>query len=107
MKKAKHTPQRGTPQPIVPKTGKAIKREPAGPVTTKANETSATKKADLSTLKPKALAKGWSLTDGEEMNRLHPDRFQIPSDLVRRNAEVGLHVKIALESRAVPGERFW
>lgn len=63
--------------------------------------------AALSNLKPKALAKHWSLIDGEHWNRRHPDTFQIPSALARRNVEPGLRVKIALEHRACEGERFW
>ena len=60
-----------------------------------------------SALTPKKPAEGWSLIDGEEMNRLHADTFPIPSDFVRRNIEVGLHVKIGLRSSTSGGERFW
>lgn len=58
-------------------------------------------------VKPKKPAEGWSLINGEEMNRLHPDTFPIPSDFVRRNIEVGLHAKIGLDSSTSGGERFW
>jgi len=61
----------------------------------------------LTTFKPKALAKRWALIDGEHWNRRHPDTFQIPSALARRNVEPGLRVKIALEHRTCEGERFW
>jgi hypothetical protein len=59
------------------------------------------------TLTPKKLAKGWSLINGEERNRLHPDTFEIPSKSRRRNVEPGLLVVIGLANAKHGGERFW
>jgi hypothetical protein len=56
---------------------------------------------------PKKPARGWSLINGEEINRLHPETFKIPPDLIRRSIEVGVRVKIGLSSGPSGGERFW
>src|SRR6184192_2552889 len=47
------------------------------------------------------------LIDGVEMNRLHPDTFEIPDALERCYLERGDLVKIGLTHPDNGGERFW
>ena len=107
MKQTEDTAQSSTPPPAVPKIVGPSKKEPVGfamPTSTVSYES---QKAAPTTSTPTKPAKPWALTDGEEMNRLHPDTFPIPSELARRNVKAGAHVKIWLECPASGGERFW
>ena len=59
--------------------------------------------------KPNVPKNGYSLQNGEEMHRLHPDTFELHSQRVRNDVKVGQHVKVCLVGRTgqEPSERFW
>ncbi|QIG73887.1 hypothetical protein PP935_gp112 [Rhizobium phage RHph_N34] len=48
-----------------------------------------------------------SFINGEEMNRLHPATFEIPSENFRRNVPDGAYVKVGLKKEGEMSERFW
>jgi uncharacterized protein YegJ (DUF2314 family) len=55
------------------------------------------------------LNKGYTFVDGVQMNKLHPDTFEIPDEVVRKNLKPGMMVKLIFKPRKKDGveERMW
>ena len=49
----------------------------------------------------------YTLTNGEEMNRQHPDTFEIPTLRERKSLKPGKYVKLIFEEKDKPSERMW
>jgi hypothetical protein len=49
----------------------------------------------------------WSLADGDQRRREHPDTWQMPSVEERRSLAIGSVVKLAFEKSGGGGERMW
>lgn len=49
----------------------------------------------------------YELTDGQEMNRMHPDTFEVPSNSDLASLRVGDFIKLGFEHGDDPGERMW
>lgn len=45
--------------------------------------------------------------NGVEMNKLHPDTFQIPSASHKSNILANMYVKIGVFAKSVHSEKFW